>query len=213
MKTLLKWLACSACIVLACCGVLSAQSASSVAQKPAAYPLAGGGIFTLYALDPLARALCFRDGREGLTFLKNRWEERCNDLSFTLAGGGSLVSGIERNRTASIIDLGTADELSDRYGYDDAFRGGAGFASLQLQGDGLKLMVLKKNEPETLQPLKEGAQLFTNAEPSANAPVKLGHIYLVRLTDSKDRSFQLIVKLMVIAYRQGESVTLRWVLL
>jgi hypothetical protein len=41
----------------------------------------------------------------------------------------------------------------------------------------------------------------------------LGHIYLVRIADKKDTSFQQLVKLMVIAYRPEEAVTLRWELL
>jgi len=41
----------------------------------------------------------------------------------------------------------------------------------------------------------------------------LGHIYLVRIADSRDKSFLTTVKLMVIAYRPDEAVTLRWELL
>jgi hypothetical protein len=41
----------------------------------------------------------------------------------------------------------------------------------------------------------------------------LGHIYLVRIADKKDSRYQQIVKLMVIAFRPDESVTLRWELL
>jgi hypothetical protein len=41
----------------------------------------------------------------------------------------------------------------------------------------------------------------------------LGHIYLVRIVDSKDKSFQQLVKLIVIAYRPEEAVTVRWELL
>jgi hypothetical protein len=35
----------------------------------------------------------------------------------------------------------------------------------------------------------------------------------VRIADKNDTSFQLLVKLMVIAFRPEESVTLRWELL
>jgi hypothetical protein len=42
----------------------------------------------------------------------------------------------------------------------------------------------------------------------------LGHIYLLRIADSRDKnSEQIVVKLMVIAYRPEEAVTLRWELL
>jgi hypothetical protein len=38
----------------------------------------------------------------------------------------------------------------------------------------------------------------------------LGHIYLVRIADKKDKSTVQLVKLMVIAHRPEEAVTLRW---
>ena len=65
----------------------------------------------MYAVDPLARTLCFTDGKEGMAFVSNKWENRCSDLSYTLAGNGSLVSGIELNRVAAIVDLGTANDF------------------------------------------------------------------------------------------------------
>jgi hypothetical protein len=211
MKNLLSYLVCSALIVLCCCScALRAQDATSGAEKrPTTGQPARGGVFTLYAWDPLARSLCFSDGRAGFMILKNRIENRCSDLSFTTAGGGSLVTAIEADRLGAIIDLGTADELRLRYGYDDAAGGGEGFASLRLQGQ--KILILKGDNPqEELQPLKEAPALFSEVGPSANAPVKLGHIYLLRLAARKDGSFQLIVKLIVIAYTPNESVTLRW---
>jgi len=166
----------------------------------------------MYALDPLSRTLCFADGKEGMAFVDNDWGNRCSDISYSLAGNGSLVSGIEVNRIGSIIDLGTPDQLRDRYGFEDASGGGAGFASLRLEGG--KIMVLKEDITKPVwQPLQEGPRLFTEVGPSASAPIKLGHIYLVRIADKKDLNFQRIVKLMVIAYRPEEAVTLRWELL
>jgi hypothetical protein len=181
-------------------------------EKQAAQPKKRGGLITLYALDPLSRTLCFSDGKEGMAIDKNRWGNRCSDLSFNLAGNGSFVTGIEVNRVAAIVDLGTANDLRGRYGYEDADSGGVGFASLRL--DGGKIMILKEdNVEEIYQPLTEGPKLFTDVGPSANAAIKLGHIYLVRIADQKDKSFQQIVKLIVVAYRPEESVTLRWELL
>lgn len=192
--------------------VLRAQTPAAPDEKRAAQPRKRGGIFTMYLVDPLSRTLCFADGKEGMTFTNTDWGNRCSDLSFNLAAGGSLVSGIEVDRVAAIVDLGTPDELRGRYGYEDANGGGTGFASLHLQGD--KIMVLKQDlSKQEFQPLQEGPKLFTDVAPSATAPIKLGHIYLVRIADKKDRSPQQLVKLMVIAYRPEESVTLRWELL
>lgn len=191
---------------------LRAQTPSAPDEKQPAQSRKRGGVYTMYVLDPLSRTLCFSDGKEGMTFADRGWNNRCSDLSFTLAGGGNLVSGIEVNRVAAIVDLGTPDQLRERYGYEDATGGGAGFASLHLAGD--KIMVLKEDirTPE-YQLLQEGPKLFTEVGPSATAPIKLGHIYLVRIADKKDTKFQQLVKLMVIAYRPDEAVTLRWELL
>jgi hypothetical protein len=170
------------------------------------------GIFTLYALDPSARTLCFNDGKEGMRSANNVWGNRCSDLSYSLAGNGVLVAGIEVNRVAAIVDLGTGNDLRERYGFEDADNGAIGFASLRLEGN--KITILQEDNTKPVwQPLKEGPQLFTDVKASANAPIKLGHIYLVRIADTKDKTFQHIVKLMVIAYRPEESVTLRWELM
>jgi hypothetical protein len=209
---------CSVLLMLCCCGALRAQQARpGTENRPAIEKSSGperphGGITTLYALDPLWRALCLRDGREGFSLQGNRWGNRCSDLSYSLAGGGSLVTGIEATRVGVIIDLGTANELRERYGYEDADNGGEGFASLQLQGN--RILILKEDNPdEALQPLREGPALFGEPGPSANAPIRLGHIYLLRLVDKKDSSFKQIAKLMVVGYSPNESVTLRWALL
>jgi hypothetical protein len=193
---------------------LRAQTPTVPDDKQATQPRKRGGIFTIYAMDPLARTLCFTDGKEGMAFVNNKWENRCSDLSFTLAGGGSFVTGIELNRTAAIVDLGTANDLRGRYGYEDAENGGVGFASLRLEGD--KVTILQDDNGKfkaSWQTLQEGSRLFTEVKSSANAPIQLGHIYLVRIVDSKDKSFQQIVKLLVIAYRPEEAVTVRWELL
>ena len=42
--------------------VLRAQAPSAPDEKRAAQPRKRGGIFTMYAIDPLARTLCFSDG-------------------------------------------------------------------------------------------------------------------------------------------------------
>ena len=194
--------------------LLRAQTPALPDDKQAAQPRKRGGVFTMYAMDPLSRTLCFNDGKEGMAFAGNKWENRCSDLSYTLAGGGSLVTGIELNRTAAIVDLGTANDLRGRYGYEDAEFGGVGFASLRLEGD--KVTILQDDNGKfkaSWQTLQEGSKLFTEVKSSANAPIQLGHIYLVRTVDSRDKSFQQIVKLIVIAYRPEEAVTVRWELL
>jgi hypothetical protein len=202
------------CLVLLLVGfgfprLLHAQTPTAPEEKQS-QPKKRGGIFTLYAWDPLARTLCFNDGKEGMAIVNNQWGNRCSDLSYSLTG--SLVAGIEIDRVAAIVDLGTTNDLRERYGYDDAENGGVGFASLRVEGD--KIMVLQEDNSKPIwRPLKEGPRLFTQVIASANAPIRLGHIYLVRIADTRDKNFQRIVKLMVIAYRPDEAVTLRWELL
>jgi hypothetical protein len=196
-----------------CPQLLHAQTPTTPDEKQAAQPRKRGGIFTLYAMDPLARTLCFTDGKEGMAFVSNKWENRCSDLSYTLAGSGNLVTGIELNRVAAIVDLGTANDLRGRYGFEDAENGGVGFASLRLEGD--KVTILQDDNGKfkaSWQPLAETAKL-SDVKSSATAPIQLGHIYLVRIVDSKDKSVQKTVKLLVIAYRPEEAVTVRWELL
>ena len=147
-----------------------------------------------------------------MIFQNSLWENRCSDLSYSPAGGGNLVAGVEINRVANIVDLGTGNDLRDRYDFEDAANGGLGFASLRL--DGGKVTIVQGDlTKQTWQPLKEGDQPFADAKASATAPIKLGHIYLVRIADTKEKSFERIVKLMVISFRPDEAVTLRWELL
>lgn len=189
--------------------VLRAQNPSAPDEKRAAQPQKRGGIFTLYAIDPLARTLCFSDGKEGMAFSNTNWINRCSDLSFA---GSNLVTGVEADRLGAIVDLGTADEMSSGYGFEDAQGGGTGFASIHLQGG--KIMILKEDfGKQVFQPLRENSKLFTELGSSVAAPIKLGHIYVVRITGKKDNSSQQFAKLMVIAFRPEESVTLRWELL
>ena len=202
----------SAVLIAFCCPQFLRAQTPTIPDEKAAQPRKTSGIFTMYALDPLARSFCFNDGKEGMRIANHQWGNRCSDLNFSLVSGGALVAGIEVDRAAVIVDLGTNNDLRERYGFDDAENGAVGFASLRLEGN--KITVLQEDNTKPVwTTLKEGAALFNETRASANAPIKLGHIYLVRLADSKNPSFRQIAKLMVIAYRPEESVTLRWELL
>ena len=190
--------------------LLRAQTPTAPDEKPG-QPKKRAGIFTMYALDPFARTLCFNDGKEGMASTNHQWGNRCSDLSYSTTG--HLVAGIEIDRVAAIVDLGTANELRERNGYEDAENGGVGFASLRLEGDKITVIQADNDAKPIWRMLKESPRLFTQLTASANAPIKLGHIYLVRIADTKDKNFQRIAKLMVIAYRPDEAVTLRWELL
>jgi hypothetical protein len=167
-----------------------------------------GGVATLYALDPLAQSFCFRDAGDGHVFQEHEVKNRCSDINFNSYYAEQFAVGIEGGRLGVILDLGSSDDLKKEYGYDETVGGGQGFASVHLE-DG-KLVILKDRRARVMQELKESAQLFLQPTSAAKAPVKVGHVYLARLTDRDDSSFQVLVKLLVIGYVPGESVTFRW---
>jgi hypothetical protein len=175
---------------------------------PLPRPRAKGGTTTLYALDPLATTLCFEDGRYGHVIQQNEVRNRCSDIGYGRYDRGGLSVGIEGGRLGVIIDLGDADELRGRYGFDETVEQGQSFASLHARGD--KVFVLKESRPQRFQEMSESEQLFAEGRSVASAPVKVGHIYLVRITDRHDKGFQLLAKLKVVSYVPGESVTIRW---
>jgi hypothetical protein len=124
---------------------------------------------------------------------------------------GRLLTGVEAERVGAMVDLGTDEELRSRYVIDNAHGSQIGFASLRFHEDKLVVLVLKEDRTqEKSEPLKEASALFSTLAPSASTLIALGHIYLLRVVDAKDRTRQLFVKLMVIAYNPKESVTLRW---
>ncbi|MBS1793601.1 MAG: hypothetical protein JSS81_07095 [Acidobacteria bacterium] len=167
-----------------------------------------GGIATLYALDPLAHTFCFADGREGYMFQQNEVRNRCSDLDYNAYNAGGLTVGNEGARTGAIVDLGGAAELARRYGYTETVGGGQGFASLRA-ADG-KIFIVKDRAGRTEQEIAESALLFAGGKSGAKAAVQTGHLYLLRITDKYDKSFERLVKLIVLAHAPGESVTFRW---
>jgi hypothetical protein len=72
------------------------------------------------------------------------------------------------------------------------------------------VLILKDRQAHSEQNLVESESLFAEGKKSASAPIKLGHIYLLRLVDRYDKNFERVVKLLVVAYTPNESVTIRW---
>lgn len=173
----------------------------------------GTGLATLHALDPLSTTLCLKDGKPGKGFQDNEVRNRCSDIDFNAYTSGSFTVGIEGGRLGQIIDLGTAEDLMKKYGYQETVGRGQGFASLRIENS--KVVILKDLRTRAVQELEEGREFFDAGRQKATAAVavRLGHIYLVRLTDRHDKAFSLIAKLIVIDYRPNESVTVRWQLI
>ncbi|MCC7306319.1 MAG: hypothetical protein IT173_02040 [Acidobacteria bacterium] len=167
------------------------------------------GISTLYARDPLAQFLCFRDGGYGGVFYENEVRNRCSDLNYNSYNPDAFTVGFEGGREGTIIDIGTSTELQRKYKYEETVGNGQGFASIQVK-DG-KIFILADRRAHTTQELERSDALLKGRPSKDNwAPVKLGSIYLLRITDRNEKSYQQIVKLVVIAHVPNESVTFRW---
>ncbi|HZT58630.1 MAG TPA: hypothetical protein VFA21_08400 [Pyrinomonadaceae bacterium] len=172
-----------------------------------------GGIVTLYALDPVASSFCFGDGQVGRVVYGNEVRNRCSDIDFGNYNAGSFSVGIEGGRLGAIVDLGSADDLKRKYGFEETVNVGQGYASLRRGEGGVVLVKGRGRGATAAQALAESPLLFDAGKTSASAPVKLGDIYLIRLTDRRDKGFERVVKFKVVAYTPGESVTIRWQLL
>jgi len=166
-------------------------------------------IATMFARDPLTQSVCFKDGGPGAAFQEGQTRNRCSDLNFNSYSPNGFTVGIEGGRHGVIIDLGTPEELKGKYGYSETVGHGQGFASIDVR-DG-KALILKDYKTGRTQEIRESAELFRAPSDSySSIPVKLGHVYLMRITDRNDKSFEMVAKLLVVAYTPGESVTVRW---
>jgi hypothetical protein len=183
----------------------------AAAQAPAQQRDVISSIATLFARDPLMQSLCFKDGGPGGVFQNGQLRNRCSDLNFNSYSANALSVGVEGGRQGTILDLGTPEELKSKYGYSETVSGGQGFASIDVQNG--KALILKDHRTGALQELAESADLFRAPRPVASVPVKLGHVYLMRMTDTNDRAFEMFAKVLVLAHAPNESVTVRWNLL
>lgn len=168
-------------------------------------------ITTLYSNDPIAHALCFEDGQSGGVIQNGGVYNRCSHIDFDNYQTTSFSVGVQGGQVGRIIDLGTADELSKQYGYGEGVSKGQGFASIEFREG--KILILKERYKPGRQELLQAARLFEKGESVASAEAKVGHIYIARITDTHTPEFEILVKLLVLSVRPGESVTFRWELL
>jgi hypothetical protein len=166
-------------------------------------------IVTLYALDPLARTFCFDDGKYGQMFSDWSVYNRRSDIDFNNYNKGNFSVGIEGGEVGTIIDLGSSADLQKKYKYQETAGNGQGFASIHRKNNTILIL---KDHPynHTFQPMEESIELFRDGRSAASASVNLGHLYILRITDHSQTSFERIVKMLVIGYKPNESVTIRW---
>ncbi len=166
------------------------------------------GIVTLYSRDPLAQTLNLESGEFGRIFQEHCVRNRASDIDFDQYTKGAFSVGIEGGREGKIVDLGSPAELQSRYGYKEKLGGGQGFASIRRAGG--EIQILAGAADRTEEPIVEAKVLFDPQSGGRSAPVHVDHLYLVRLTDRHDPSFERLAKLLVLAHAPGESVTIRW---
>ncbi|NOT49623.1 MAG: hypothetical protein HOP17_18005 [Acidobacteria bacterium] len=181
----------------------------TAAQLPSASSNAMTGVTTLYSRDPLGQSLCFRDGAYGSVFQDNEVRNRCSDINFNGYKADAFTVGVEGGKEGVILNVGKPADIQKIYKYEETVGGGQGFASLKV-GDG-KVWILQDRRTGTSQQFKDADALFQKpTKENKNAAVSPGSIYLLRLTDRNDKSFELAAKLIVISHVPGESVTFRW---
>lgn len=173
---------------------------------------ASTGLVTLYPQDPLGSTFGFLQGRYGHIIQDHICKNSGSDIVYDAYFPGELVVGIEGGRQGVILDLGTYKDLAKRYGYTETGGGFQGWSSLRFKNK--ELVILKNYEKQSTQLLQESSALYRPQKTSmGHAPVKLGHNYLIRITERGDPDFELVVKLKVVALLENQSVTIRWAVL
>lgn len=166
-------------------------------------------IATLYRLDPLSHTLSFLTGEPGNTFEDHMVKNRQSHIDFDNYYEGDFIVGIEGSQQGMIVDLGPSWQLMEKYGYKETVGGGQGYASIRREGG--KVVILDNFEKQTFTELIESHEIFKKPTPdNSHTPARLGHIYLARIIDRRDKDFELMVKFMVISIRPGEKATIRW---
>jgi hypothetical protein len=165
------------------------------------------GVSTLYALDPLARTLCFTDGGAGSSIQAGSVFNRCSHMAFE-SGPDRLVVGVQGAERGAFADLGTPEALARRYSYSETVGGGQGYASLALADGRITIRTGTRESPS--QALRE-QQLLSIPASAGSVSITPGHVLLARL--QRHREPELFVKFIVLAHVPGQSVTLRWAVL
>ena len=165
---------------------------------------------TLYAYDPLSSTFSFNNGQYGGEITDWGFYTTEIDIDFNNYYVNTFSIGIQGGRRGTIVDFGTAVSLQEKYHYPETIGNGQGFASIHQRNQTLVILSNPGNT-NAFQIMDESAQVFQRGTSLATARVQLGHIYVLRITDSFDPNFERIVKMIVTAYRPNESVTLRWI--
>ena len=186
-------------LLIASSATVSAQQFASSSSRASTLPNVST-ISTLYSNDPLANTLCLTDGREGGVFQNGEARNRCSHIEFDRYKLGNLSVGIQGGESGTIVDFGNERDLQTNQAFARIRYVDGKIVSVNQQ--------IKKAEE-----LARAAQLFETGKSVASIEARPGHIYLARITSPHDKDLQIIVKLIVLSVKPGESVTFRWELL
>ena len=186
-------------LLIAGSATISAQQFASGSSRASTLPNVST-ISTLYSNDPLANTLCLTDGREGGVFQDGEARNRCSHIEFDRYKLGNLSVGIQGGESGTIVDFGDERELQTNQA----------FARIRYV-DGKIVSV--NQQMKKAEELARAAQLFEAGKNVASIEARPGHIYLARITSPHDKDLQIIVKLIVLSVKPGESVTFRWELI
>ena len=152
---------------------------------------AAGTITTLYACDPIEGSLDFHTGRPGLVVQDGEVRNRDSHICLGFAPD-SLAVAIQGGDTGAIVDLGTLPQTAEAASTHIIGNGGSAF--VEIRADWARAHAGLKQTKST-----------------ATAPARSGHVYLARI--AREGKPDILVKLLVLEFRPGESVTFRWQLL
>jgi len=165
------------------------------------------GLVTMYLRDPISSSVDFSRGVAGRTFENHMLKNFQSDLDAGVSPG-EFYAGLDGDRVAAIVDLGTPQDLQQKYGYTETRAIGQGFASIRMHEG--ELVILKDYEAQTTQQLSDVDPLFEALAGKAHLPIEDDHLYIMRVRDKDPAGFDLMVKFIVVGYEPNVSVTLRW---
>ena len=172
---------------------------------------ARAGLVTLFQVDPVQQSFDFTDNHAGNIMKDHRVLADGGEIDFGQYHADSFSVAVCNGSTGRIVDLGTSKMLEEEYHYNETVGAGQGFASIHRKGTSFLIRQRHgTDDGSEYQELTEGAQLLTDLRLLDSTPVILGHIYLLHVIKIQGPPADTFVKLMVVAYQPGQSVTIRW---
>ena len=127
----------------------------------------------------------------------------------------SLVTGLQGGTKGAAVDLGTLDEMNERYkgslpdGYTSMSRG-KWFSTLRISGKRV-FATFWNGDKATPIPIPESSGLFPSKSDSYySIPAKVGHVYLLRQFDP---GFEDVVFKVIVLAMTEDSITVRFALM